>query len=223
MRLLLEHVSKTFQSGGEVLTVLRDVNVSLDEGESVTVTGESGSGKSTLLNIIGGLDKASGGRVFAGEDELSGMSENQISTYRNRFVGFIFQFHYLLKDFTALENVMLPLLMQGTSRREAASRALDLLSEVGLENRSEHLPPRLSGGERQRTAVARSLINSPRFVLADEPTGNLDERNSRMVEEILFTAVAKRNTGLILVTHDSELAGKGGRCFTLEYGELREV
>ncbi|HUJ75841.1 MAG TPA: ABC transporter ATP-binding protein, partial [bacterium] len=181
---------------------------------------ESGCGKSTLLGLIGGLDHPSGGDLTVGGIDIAGLDETELSSYRNREVGFIFQFHFLLKDFTALENVVLPGLMGGEPPRQLRERARQLLAEVGLEGRSAAWPLELSGGERQRVAVARALINEPRLILADEPTGNLDERNARGVEELLFGLVQRHHRTMVLVTHDAALSGRASRRFLLSAGRL---
>lgn len=218
--LILKNVKKTFENGNETLTILRDVNLEAEAGMRILVTGESGSGKSTLLNLIGGLDTPSGGSIMAGPWNIAGLSEVELTDYRSRYLGFIFQFHYLLKEFTALENVMLPAYMAGVPRHEATERARALLEEVHLGSRLDHYPSMLSGGERQRVAVARSLVNNPRLLLADEPTGNLDPENSGFVEDTLFTLVREHGVTLILVTHDQALAGRGDIHYALAGGEL---
>ena len=213
-------LSRDFVTGSDTLEVLRDVNLEVSDGETVAITGESGCGKSTLLGLIGGLDRPTGGSVVVGGLDIGGLDEARLSAYRNRDVGFIFQFHFLLKDFTALENVVIPGMMGGLSSRELKDRARRLLTEVGLEGRMDAWPLELSGGERQRVAVARALINEPGILLADEPTGNLDERNARAVEEILFGLVQKHNRTMILVTHDRVLSGRASRRFNLSAGAL---
>ncbi|RKX79986.1 MAG: lipoprotein-releasing system ATP-binding protein LolD [Spirochaetes bacterium] len=220
--LKLSEVSKTYITGSEFLPVLRGINLSVKEGSTVVITGESGSGKSTLLNLIGGLDVPTSGSIMAGGYEVERLSEKELTGYRSRVIGLIFQFHYLLKDFNALENVMIPAFMAGMPRKIAERRAEELLAQVNMYNRKDHYPSELSGGERQRVAVARALINDPPIVLADEPTGNLDERNSRNVEELLFSLVKKFGKTLILVTHDSEIAKRGDCHFQLELGLLVE-
>ncbi len=220
--LSLMHVGKTFSVGEETITVLSDVTIDVRKGTNLVITGESGSGKSTLLNIIGGLDSPSSGSVLSAGFRVHELDENALTEYRSICIGFIFQFHFLLKDFTALENVYLPAYMKGISRKEAKEKSLGLLSEVGLYERRNHFPSQLSGGERQRVAVARSLVNDPPIILADEPTGNLDERNSRVVEDILFSLVASHGVTLVLVTHDQALAAKGQRRMHLEHGVLEE-
>lgn len=209
-----------FLTGADTLEVLRDVNLEVAEGETVAITGESGCGKSTLLGLIGGLDTPTGGTVMVRGLDIGGLGEAELSAYRNRDVGFIFQFHFLLKDFTALENVVIPGMMGDQSSRVLKDRARQLLSEVGLEGRMDAWPLELSGGERQRVAVARALINEPGLLLADEPTGNLDERNARAVEEMLFGLVQKHHRTMILVTHDRALSGRASRSYRLAAGAL---
>lgn len=222
--LRVEGVEKTFRTGSEELLVLKGVSLTMDRAEVVSITGESGSGKTTLLSLIAGLDSPTGGHIRCGGYEVSTLSEHGLTEYRARTVGLIFQLHYLMKDFTALENVMIPAYMAGTPKSEAQERAAELLSQVNLYERREHYPLQLSGGERQRVAVARSMVNRPELLLADEPTGNLDERNSRSVEQLLFRLVEVRETSLILVTHDTSLAARsGGRHLRLEGGELVSV
>ncbi len=209
-----------FLTGDETLEVLRGVDLEVQEGETVAVTGESGCGKSTLLGLIGGLDRPSAGAVSVRGVDISGLDEAELSAYRNREVGFIFQFHFLLKDFTALENVVIPGMMGNEPPRRLRERARLLMAEVGLESRMHAWPLELSGGERQRVAVARALINEPHLILADEPTGNLDERNARAVEELLFGLVQKRGRTMVLVTHDPALSGRAGRRLALSGGVL---
>jgi lipoprotein-releasing system ATP-binding protein len=213
-------LSRRFVTAAETLEVLRDVNLSVAEGATLAVTGESGCGKSTLLGLIGGLDRPSAGRVVVRGVDITELAESELSRYRNREVGFIFQFHFLLKDFTALENVIIPGMMGGTPTRALRERGRQLLAEVGLERRLDAWPLELSGGERQRVAVARSLVNGPPLILADEPTGNLDERNARTVEEMLFSLVRRHGTTLILVTHDTALAARAERRLLLTAGGL---
>ncbi|MDR1910105.1 MAG: ABC transporter ATP-binding protein, partial [Spirochaetaceae bacterium] len=174
---------KSFPSGGETLEILRGVDFSIEAGTTAAVTGRSGSGKSTFLNILGGLDRCDSGIVLVAGAGVTGLSEAHLTAYRRSRVGFIFQFHYLLKDFTALENVMIPGYIAGMKKKAALDHARSLLSGVGLEGRLHHYPSQLSGGERQRVAVARAMINSPDLILADEPTGNLDGENSAQVAE----------------------------------------
>ncbi len=219
----IEKLYKSYKTGEEELTVLTNINTVIEENCSLTITGPSGSGKSTLLNLISGLDFPTSGVISVDGKRVDSMKESELTEYRSMYVGLIFQFHYLLNDFTALENVMLPNYMKGNDKRKASEKAMELLKEVGLEDRIEHYPLQLSGGERQRVAVARALINDPELILADEPTGNLDENNSAVVEDILFRLIADHKKTLILVTHDSALAKRGSRRMRLERGELFEV
>jgi lipoprotein-releasing system ATP-binding protein len=216
----LAHVAKTFVTRAEELHILTDVNLSVAAGETVVITGESGSGKSTLLNLIGGLDTPSGGSIEAAGYRVDSLPESELTRYRSNVVGLVFQFHFLLKDFTALENVMMPAFMTGATRDEAGERARRLLADVGLADRTEHFPTQLSGGERQRVAVARALVNEPEIILADEPTGNLDEGNSRTVENILFDLVREYGKTLLLVTHDVSLAERGEHHLHLVHGRV---
>lgn len=204
--LVLKSICKSFPSADEDLVILKDVNLTVQAASRIAIIGESGCGKSTLLNIIGGLETPTSGFVTAGPYSVESLDERRISDYRSSYLGLIFQFHYLLKDFTALENVMLPAWMAGMKKSEAMDRALSLLVDVKLEDRMHHYPAQLSGGERQRAAVARSLVNSPSLVLADEPTGNLDPSNAETVRDLLFSVVANYRTTLILVTHDHAMA-----------------
>ena len=221
----IKDLEKTYVSDSEKLTILKDLNLSVDEGSKIVIVGESGSGKSTLLNIIGGIDKITAGSVLAGPDgkyNLSKLDETEIAEYRSSFLGFIFQFHYLLKDFTALENVYMPAYIAGVPKKEAEEKAARLLQDVGVFDRKDHLPSQLSGGERQRVAVARSLINDPSLILADEPTGNLDPANAALIGDLLFSMVEKYNKTLLLVTHDMNLAQKGEKCFKIKKGRLEQ-
>ncbi len=219
---VLTDLVKTYPSGAEELTILRGLTLEVRAGDSVAISGESGSGKSTLLNILGGLDRATSGSVSVGGVRLEAMGEKALTAYRGKYVGFVFQFHYLLKDFTALENVMLPAYVAGLSRKRATERARELLADVRLENRALHFPSQLSGGERQRVAVARALVNDPELVLADEPTGNLDPANSALVAELLYACAEKRGKTLLVVTHDERVAARASLRYHLEAGAFRE-
>ena len=226
-------LAKRFPNGEQILDVLTDVNLEIAAGTRNAIVGESGSGKSTLLSLIGGLDAPDSGEIRVGNQLITELDDAELTRYRSRGVGLVFQFHYLLQDFTSLENVMLPAMIDGdgggraddrsAARAALRERAEALLALVGLAERREHLPPQLSGGERQRVALARALINDPPLVLADEPTGNLDDRNSRMVEELLFRLVSEQQRTLILVTHNRELATRCGRILELEAGCLTAV
>ena len=217
-----ENIVKNYVSGTETLHILKGISLEIEEGKCVAVSGQSGSGKSTLLNILGGLDRTDEGRVFIGNDEITSLSEKELSLYRSKRVGFIFQFHYLLKDFSALENIMIPAYIAGLKKKDALDRAKSLLADVNLEDRGGHFPSQLSGGERQRVAVARSMINDPDLILADEPTGNLDPLNSDIVSQLLYESAQKRGKTLILVTHDKKVAAKASVQLVLENGRLSE-
>ena len=223
--LQIDNLKKTFKDNisGESLTIIDGLSMEVFEGSKNIIIGESGSGKSTLLNIIGALDSITEGSVKVGEFDLSVMDESSLEKFRSKFLGLIFQFHYLLKDFTALENVFIPAYMTGMQKKEAMEKAKSLLVDVGLEHRMNHIPAKLSGGERQRVAVARSLINDPKLILADEPTGNLDPANAELVSELLFSMVEKYKKTLILVTHDKEIATKGDYCYKIVKGKLETV
>ncbi|MDR3020692.1 MAG: ABC transporter ATP-binding protein [Treponema sp.] len=222
VQLKVENIVKNYVSGAETLRILRGVNFQIEEGSSAAIRGISGSGKSTLLNIIGGLDRCDEGSVFINGNEISSLSEKDLSLYRSKQVGFIFQFHYLLKDFTALENIMLPAYIAGLKKKDALDRAKSLLAEVKLEERGGHFPSQLSGGERQRVAVARSMVNEPAIILADEPTGNLDPQNSEIVAQLLYESAQKRGKTLIVVTHDRKVADMACYRYFIENGQLEE-
>lgn len=218
--LTISGLEKTYTTDSERLTIIKDLDLTVNIGTKLSIVGESGSGKSTLLNIIGGLDTITAGSVIAGTYNIGEMGENELTEYRSAFLGLVFQFHYLLKDFTALENVFLPSYMAGTPKKEALEKAEQLLCDVGLENRMKHLPSQLSGGERQRVSVARSLVNNPQLILADEPTGNLDPANALVIGDLLFSMADKYKKTLIIVTHDMELAHCASECFRLLNGKL---
>jgi lipoprotein-releasing system ATP-binding protein len=211
---------KIFREGHAELTVLNDVTLHLDRGERVAVIGSSGSGKSTLLNLLGGLDAPTRGTVAVAGQALESQSEKQRCQWRNRHIGFIYQFHHLLPEFTALENAAMPLLIRGVSPKRAAAKAMALLERVGLGKRLEHKPGMLSGGERQRVAIARALVTEPALVLADEPTGNLDERTAASVQEMMQELNDSLGIAFLIVTHDNEFAGRCQRVLTLHEGRL---
>ena len=221
--ILIENLYKSYNNGNENLPILTDLNLVIEPNTRVILTGNSGSGKSTLLNLISGMDRLTSGTIIVNDHPVHKLDENALASFRSNSIGLIFQFHYLLKDFTAVENVMLPAYMTGMDKMEAMDRARQLLIEVGLGDRLNHIPSRLSGGEKQRVAVVRSLINDPGIILADEPTGNLDDSNSRKVEELLFELVINHGKTLLLVTHDRILAEKGDRQLKLENGILVEL
>jgi lipoprotein-releasing system ATP-binding protein len=221
----LKEISKSYaQPGGGGIPVLRGISLRVEAGQSVVVTGPSGSGKSTLLNIVGALDRPSSGTVrFDGQD-LSGLTEGELARLRNRRIGFVFQLHHLLPQCTVLENVLLPTLplQRESSRLEFTDRARALLDKVGLTDRGHHRPGQLSGGECQRVAVARSLINAPTLVLADEPTGSLDGENANQLADLLIDLNRSQGTTLIVVTHSEDLAGRMVLCYGLRDGKLTQ-
>jgi lipoprotein-releasing system ATP-binding protein len=221
--LRLEGLTKRYISGTEVLTILDKVDLSVPAGSVTIFTGESGSGKSTLLNIIGALDNPDSGEIRVDGIRVDQLAEGETDRYRSETVGFVFQFHYLLEGFSALENAMLPAYMRGLPLAEARERARELLSRVGLEKRLDHTPAMLSGGERQRVALARALINDPKLLLADEPTGNLDEGNTLRVKELLFSLVRDTGKTLLLVTHESAFIPEGDRAYRLHAGGLERL
>jgi lipoprotein-releasing system ATP-binding protein len=213
-------LEKTFASDAEELRVLRGLDLEVPRGQSVAITGASGCGKSTLLSILGGLDRATSGSISVCGWDLAAIPERGLSDFRASAVGFVFQFHFLLKDFTALENAALPAYMRGEGRKSAYGRAASLLRDMGLGDRLGHVPAKLSGGERQRAAIARALINGPGLLLADEPTGNLDSASAQSVRDLLFGLSAAYGTTLVLVTHDAALASGADRRLVLAEGKL---
>ncbi|MGK3115560.1 lipoprotein-releasing ABC transporter ATP-binding protein LolD [Candidatus Pantoea formicae] len=213
---------KRYQEGSVQTDVLRNVAFSLQPGELTAIVGSSGSGKSTLLHLLGGLDAPTSGDVVFDGKSLNAMSSSAKAELRNRELGFIYQFHHLLPDFTALENVAMPLLIGKTAKAEAASRALEMLAAVGLEKRAAHRPSELSGGERQRVAIARALVNRPRLVMADEPTGNLDARNADAIFKLLGELNQQQGTAFLVVTHDLNLAKRLNRQMEMRDGQLSE-
>ncbi len=215
---------KTYVGGdGGTINVLSGVDLAVSAREMVAIVGASGAGKSTLLHVLGALDKPTKGYVVIGGEPINGLSEEQLAALRNRSVGFVFQFHHLLREFTALENVMMPIRIAGKTVGEARSRAQELLSRVGLSARMHHLPSELSGGEQQRTAVARALAMDPKVVLADEPSGNLDLANAEMLHELLTEVVNDLEIGMVVVTHNRSLAARASRVLLLEGGRLGET
>lgn len=216
----VQGLERTFSQGGETLTVLQNLSLSLAKGEMVALVGPSGAGKSTLLQMIGLLDSPTAGSIRINGQSVTGQSEYQRTMLRREFIGFVYQFHYLLPEFSALENVVLPQMIAGKSRTEAREHAAKLLTALGLGHRLEHRPARLSGGEQQRVAIARALANSPKLLLADEPTGNLDPQTAADVFEILVELVKTTGIGAIVATHNLDLAEKMDRIFELKGGRL---
>ncbi len=215
-------VGKTYAEGKLKVEVLRGVDLTIAAGERVAIVGSSGAGKSSLLQLMGGLDVPSVGEVWVDERDLARLSETARGHLRNQSIGFVYQFHHLLGEFSALENVAMPLLIRGASVSEARERAQGILERVGLGKRLEHKPGELSGGERQRTALARALVTKPKVVLADEPTGNLDSRNAGAMFDLLMELNAEQGTALVVVTHDLALASRMGRVLHMRDGAIVE-
>jgi lipoprotein-releasing system ATP-binding protein len=217
-------LTKTYVGGdGAVITVFDGVELSVQRGEMVAIIGASGAGKSTLLHLLGALDRPTAGQVLIDGRPLAGMDDDEVSRLRNRTVGFVFQFHHLLREFTALENVMMPLRIAGTPDGEARARALTLLGRVGLSGRVHHRPSELSGGEQQRTAVARALATDPAVLLADEPSGNLDHHNSELLHDLFAQLSRELEIAMVVVTHNRSLAARADRVLQLEDGRLTQI
>jgi len=217
-------IRRVFAGGdGQLLEILRGVDVEVRRGEFVAIVGASGAGKSTLLHLLGALDSPTGGDIWLDGSRYADLDARGAAELRNRKLGFVFQFHHLLREFSALENVMMPLLIGGTAPRQARSRAEEVLSEVGLAGRMTHRPAELSGGEQQRCAVARALVHDPSVVLADEPSGNLDHANAERLHEIFFRLAREYETAVVVVTHNRQLAGRADRVLLLEDGRLTTV
>lgn len=217
-----ENISKFYDEGEQKVQVLNNVSFSMNEGELIAIIGSSGSGKSTLLHTLGGLDQPSSGEVWIRGQSLQQLSADKLALLRNQNLGFIYQFHHLMADFSALENVMMPMLIGKQNRTEAAHRAEKMLQAVGLAHRITHRPSALSGGERQRVAIARALVNNPALVLADEPTGNLDQKTTESIFELIQQLNQEQNIAFLLVTHDLNLANKLSRNLVMRDGVLSE-
>ncbi|MDO4697441.1 MAG: lipoprotein-releasing ABC transporter ATP-binding protein LolD [Pasteurellaceae bacterium] len=216
-----ENISKFYQEGENATQVLKNVSFSMNNGELVAIVGSSGSGKSTLLHTLGGLDQPSEGEVFIKGQSLQKLSGNALAALRNQHLGFVYQFHHLMADFSALENVMMPMLIGKQNKSEARDRAEKMLNAVGLSHRISHRPSALSGGERQRVAIARALVNNPALVLADEPTGNLDQKTTESIFDLIKQLNQEQGIAFLLVTHDLHLASKLNRRLIMQDGILR--
>lgn len=216
----VSNVIKKYGSGHTELKVLKDVSLEIKHGEIVGIYGASGSGKSTLLHIMGGLDKPSSGKVLADDKDLYGLAEEELAKFRNRSIGFVFQFYHLLPEFTTIENVMMPCLIAGMSKSKAYAKAESMLERVGLKERMTHKPFQLSGGEQQRVAIARAVIMRPKMLLADEPTGNLDRETGKEIMDILLSLNRNDGMGIVMVTHDEKLVSNMTRKLELKDGTL---
>jgi len=216
-------VRRSFETSEGLLEVLKGVNLEVEKGAMIAITGESGVGKSTLLHILGGLDKPTYGSIEIAKEPLAEKDESDLATFRNKHIGFVFQHHYLLEDFTALENVMIPALVMGRPRGEASIKAEHLLNDIGLKDRKKHRPRQLSGGEQQRVAVARALMNDPGIVLADEPSGNLDIKTGERLHQLLLDLNRSRGTTILVATHNRDLAQRCDRIMNLADGCLKEA
>lgn len=221
--LAAEGVTRTFRDADRAIRILDAVDLTVSAGATVAVSGSSGSGKSTLLHLLGGLDRPTAGSVRVGGEDLAALSERRRGWLRNRYLGFVYQFHHLMPELTARENVMMPLLIRRMPRSEALDQARRTLERVGLGGRLDHKPSELSGGERQRTAIARAVVTAPRLVLADEPTGNLDEGTAAHIHELMLDLNRELGTALVVVTHEPDLAGLMGARYHLAEGQLIQV
>ena len=215
-----KNIDKSFSNGKTKLSVLKDFSLDVNVGQIITIMGQSGSGKTTALNILGTLDQADAGELSINGKQVHDMNETELSTIRNREIGFVFQFHHLLPEFSAIENILMPTWINGADDRR--DRALDLIEKMGLSERKDHFPSQLSGGERSRVAVARALMNKPKLVLADEPTGNLDEKNANKLIDLLGKINKDFHQAIVLTTHNPKIARIGHKQFFLENGSLSE-
>lgn len=216
------NITKTYpaRTGEGALTVLDEVSISIGRGSVVSVVGASGSGKSTLLHVLGGLNRPDSGAITWNGQNIYSMGDDELAGFRNRQLGFVFQFHHLLPEFTALENVMMPALIAGSDFSDAKQRAMALLDRFDISMRSEHRPAQLSGGEQQRVAMARALMNNPKVILADEPTGNLDEKNTEILLSMLFRLRSEEKVSILLITHEKDIAKRSDIVYTLSQGKL---
>jgi lipoprotein-releasing system ATP-binding protein len=219
----VKNLKKVFRTGDSYLTVLNGLNLTVYSGQVVAVVGKSGCGKSTLLNLIGGLDTPTEGRVIIRRNELDEFTEEELSSFRNRYIGFIFQFHHLLSEFTAIENIMMPSLIHAYEVEAAYERAIKLMKLLDIEDKKSMKPNKLSGGECQRVAIARAMINEPEIVLADEPTGNLDEYTAERIKILLFDIVKKLNNTLIVVSHNKGMVNEASVVYQLNFGVLNDL
>ncbi len=220
--LLAKKVVKKYRMGSEVLTVLKGVNLTINQGEIVAILGTSGSGKTTFLNIAAGLERPTRGEIYIDRYNFYRISERKMAAFRRRYVGFVFQLYNLIASMTALENAVLPLVFEGVPAKEREKRGRELLSRLGLADRLKHLPSQLSGGQRQRVSIARALINNPRIIFADEPTGNLDARTTVEILQLLTTTVRENGQTLLMVTHDQQVASYADRIVEMADGNLVE-
>ena len=225
VRVVLEcqNLSKHFTQGNSAIAVLDSIFLTVRQAEKVAIVGASGSGKSTLLNLLAGLDTPSSGCVKIAQNDLSVLKDNDLSLLRNKHLGFVYQFHHLLAEFTALENVMLPMLIGHSNRVDASSRAKAILGSVGLNQRLNHRPAELSGGERQRVAIARAIVNKPSCILMDEPTGNLDKQASEDIQQLIQSVATEHKTSFVIVTHDESVAGEMDKVYRLDSAKLLEL
>ena len=214
------NINYQYNDGEQSSQIIKNLNLEVQAAESVAILGQSGCGKSTLLNLLGGIEKATSGQIVINNTNLEKLNETQLTKLRAENIGFVYQFHHLLKDFDALKNVMMPLLIRGDSPAQAKHQAIKILTTIGLEHRVNHLPSELSGGERQRVAIARALITQPNCVLADEPTGNLDSNNANEVLDLMIGLNQTHNSALVVVTHDEKIAAKMQRVLVLENGQF---
>jgi lipoprotein-releasing system ATP-binding protein len=215
-----KNINYRYEDGELSSQIINNLNLEVRSGEMIAILGQSGCGKSTLLNLLGGIDKPSSGQIIINNTNLNGLNETKITQLRSHNLGFVYQFHHLLKDFTALKNVMMPLLIQGVNKQLSKNKAKQMLTKIGLEHRLNHLPSELSGGEKQRVAIARALITQPKCLLADEPTGNLDSKNANEVLNLMIELNQSHDSALIIVTHDKKIAQKMQRILVLENGQF---